>query len=146
MAQQSLSFKKKLHFLQLINGIPPEKILFCPIDVSKHFHLALLHNIHCQPLSDFFHFSASNIGFATFTSRLEELFSTHVPQLVFIGMEPTSVYYEGLLHNLHRRYAASPSPIVQLCIVDPAAVKNNRHQHSLRCDKSDQIDTAAIGA
>jgi hypothetical protein len=64
MAHKSLSFKKKQHFLQLIKDIPTDRILFCPIDVSKHFHVALLHDIRCQPLSDFFEFSASKIGFA----------------------------------------------------------------------------------
>jgi hypothetical protein len=60
-------------------------------------------------------------------------------------MEPTSVYYEGLLHNLRRRYATITTPKLQLCIIDPAAVKENRRQHSLRTQKTDQIDAAAIG-
>jgi hypothetical protein len=60
-------------------------------------------------------------------------------------MEPTSVYYEGLLHNLRHKYAASTTPKLQLCIIDPAAVKENRRQHSLRTQKTDQIDAAAIG-
>ena len=145
MAHKSLSFKKKQHFLQLIKDIPTDRILFCPVDVSKHFHVALLHDIRCQPLSDFFEFSASKIGFASFTDRLEAAFTIHSPQLVLIGMEPTSVYYEGLLHNLRRRYATFTTPKLQLCIIDPAAVKENRRQHSLRTQKTDQIDAAAIG-
>jgi transposase len=145
MAQTSFSFKKRQHFLQLTIGIAPHKILFSPIDGSNHFHVALFHDISGRLLSDFFHFSASKMGFASFTSSLDELFSTHAPELVFIGMEPTSVYYEALLHNLHQRYADSASPKLQLCIVDPAPVKDNRHQHSLRLHKSDQVDAAAIG-
>ena len=145
MAHKSITFKKKQHFLQLIKDVPADRILFCPIDVSKHFHVALLHNFRCQPLSDFFHFSASIVGFAALITRLEEAFSIHSPQLMLIGMEPTSVYYEGLLHNLQRRYAAHTSPRLQLCIVDPAAVKDNRQQHSLRTQKTDEIDAAAIG-
>ena len=50
MAEQSRSFKKKKHFLKLIEGIPCERILFAPIDVSKDFHVTLFHNIDCQPL------------------------------------------------------------------------------------------------
>jgi hypothetical protein len=58
-------------------------------------------------------------------------------------MEPTSVYYEGLLHNLRRRYATFTTPKLQLCIIDPAAVKENRRQHSLRTQKTDQAELIA---
>jgi hypothetical protein len=79
MAHKSLAFKKKQHFLQLIKDLPSGRILFCPVDVSKHFHVALLHDIHCQPLSDFFEFSASKVGFAYFISRLEEVSLSKIP-------------------------------------------------------------------
>jgi transposase len=145
MAEKSASFKKKQHFLQLINAVPKDKILFCPIDVSKHFHLALFHDIHCKPMSDFFDFSSSQVGFDRFISQLEAIISNFSPELVFIGCEPTSVYYEGLMQNLQLRYSQATSPRFQLCILDPLAVKQNRQQHSLQAKKSDFIDVAAIG-
>src|SRR3989442_25139 len=120
MSQKSLTFKKKQHFLELKKGIPAEKILFCPIDISKHFHVALLHDINCQPYGDFFYFSASKLGFESLVSKLEERIASLSPQLVFIGMEPTSIYYENLLLSLSLRYKESTSPRFQLCILDPA--------------------------
>lgn len=145
MAEQSQSFKKKKHFLELIADVPREKILFSPIDISKDFHVALFHSIDCQPLSDYFSFSASRVGFAALTSRLDQALTELEPQLVLIGMEPTSVYYEGLLHQLHQRYGALSAPRFEFGIVNPAAVKQNREQQSLRCHKTDQIDAAANG-
>lgn len=60
-------------------------------------------------------------------------------------MEPTNVYYEGLLHQLSEHYSPLAKPRFVFGIVDPASVKLNRAQHSLRFQKSDQIDVAAIG-
>lgn len=145
MAEQSQPFKKKQHFLELIKGVPREKILFFPIDVSKDFHVSLFHNIDCQPLTDYFAFSASRVGFESFANRIKQVLVQREPQVVIVGMEPTNVYYEGLLHQLRERYASSATVRFELGIVDPAAVKLNREQHSLRFQKSDQIDTAAIG-
>jgi transposase len=145
MSQKSLTFKKKKHFLDLTKDVAAEKILFCPIDISKHFHIAMLHDINCQPFTDFFAFSASKLGFESLVSKIEERVAALSSKLVFIGMEPSSIYYENLLLNLNLRYKDSTSPRFQLCIVDPAAVSDNRKQHSLRFEKSDQIDTAAIG-
>jgi hypothetical protein len=144
MFQKSASFKKKEHFLQLISSIPQEKILFSPIDVSKHFHVSLFHDIFCKPITEFIEFSSSQIGFDLFISKLKPLISTHAPEIILIGCEPTNVYYEGLIQNLNLRYKDSSKPRVQLCILDPLAVKENRKQHSLHFSKSDFIDCAAI--
>jgi hypothetical protein len=39
---QSLTLKKKQRFLPLTQGVLREKMLFCPIDISKHFQRVLL--------------------------------------------------------------------------------------------------------
>lgn len=145
MADQIHPFKKKQHFLELIEGVPREKILFFPVDISKDFHVSLLHSIDCQPLTEYFSFSASRVGFESFANRIEQVLVQREPQVIIVGMEPTNVYYEGLLHQLRQRYASRATVRFELGIVNPAAVKLNREQHSLRFQKSDQIDTAAIG-
>ncbi|KAF0248009.1 MAG: transposase family [bacterium] len=145
MSQTNISFKKRKHFLDLIKDTSPEKILFCPIDVSKHFHVSILHNIKGEVHCDFFDFSASKLGFDFFTNKLEQVISKLSSEIILIGMEPTSIYYENLLFSLNQRYSSSRSPKFQLCILDPAAVSDNRKQHSLHCKKSDYIDAAAIG-
>jgi transposase len=145
MSQKNLSLKKKQHFLHLIEGIPRQKILFCPVDVSKHFHISFFHDFDGNPVVDFFAFSSSQVGFTDFITRLQLALQARAPQLVIIGMEPTNVYYEGLLYNLHLKFANSTSPRVELALVDPAAVNHNRQQNSLRFQKSDFIDTASIG-
>ena len=139
------TLRKKQHFLQLTQRVPREKMLFCPIDVSKHFHRTLFHDMDCQPLSDFFTFSASRQGLEVFLTRLQAIVQVQQSQLVLIGMEPTDVYYENLLQNLHGRLYGSDQLHVELAIVDPGAVAHNRTQYSLPCKKNDDIDCAAIG-
>jgi hypothetical protein len=113
MVEKSASFKKKQHFLQLISGVPQEKSIFSPIDVSKHFHVSLFHDIFCKPVTDFIEFSSSQFGFDLFISKLEALISTHAPEIVLIGCEPTNDDYEGLIQNLNLRYKDSSKPRVQ---------------------------------
>jgi hypothetical protein len=125
--------------------VPRERIVFCPIDISKDFHMALFHNIDCQPLSEFFPFSASEQGLQGLLNRLQATIQANNPTLVFIGMEPTDVYYANLLHNLHAKFYESQNPRVLLAIVDPGAVANNRKQPSLAYEKDDDLDCAAIG-
>jgi transposase len=140
-----LTLKKKTRFLQLTQGVPREKMLFCPIDISKHFHRALFHDMDCQPLSEFFSFSASRRGLEVFLNRFQAVVQAKQPQLIFIGMEPTNVYYETLLYNLHCGLPGLDSAHVELAIVDPGAVAQNRTQHSLPHKKNDDLDCAAIG-
>lgn len=145
MAHKSMSCEKRYHFLQTIGNCPPDQILFCPIDISKHFHLALLHDIQCQVVADFFPFSASKSGFEQFGEYLASGIRQIKARQVFIGMEPTGIYYESLLAGLYRQYAHQTQPAVHLCLVNPSAVEANRTQHSLRVRKSDYLDVAAIG-
>jgi transposase len=142
---QSLTLKKKQRFVQLTHQIPHDRILFCPIDVSKHFHRALFHDMDCQPLSEFFTFSASRHGFEIFLTHLQAAIQCQKPQFVLIGMEPTDVYYENLLFNLHSRLHTVTNPRFELGIVDPGAVAHNPMQHSVPSTKNDDIDCAAIG-
>jgi hypothetical protein len=60
-------------------------------------------------------------------------------------MEPTDVYYENLLFNLHSRLQKVTNPRFELGIVDPRAVAHNRMQHSVPSTKNDDIACAAIG-
>lgn len=142
---ESLTLKKKKRFLEFIQGIERQKILFCPIDVSKDFHVAIFHDIDCQPLSEFFDFSSSKLGFEIFVNRLDAIIQQRQTDRVFVGMEPTNVYYENLLYNLYHQFHKSEHPQFELCVVDPGAVCNNRRQHSLPYKKNDQIDCASIG-
>jgi len=96
--------KKKQHFLQLTPRVPREKRLFCPIDVSKHFHRTRFHDMDCQPLSDFLTLSASRQGVEVVLTRLQAIVQVQQSQLGRIGMEPTDVYYENLRQNLHGRW------------------------------------------
>jgi transposase len=145
MARKNLSFQKRQHFLNLIQGIAPEKVLVCPIDISKDFHVTLFHDLTGHPLSEYLTLSASKHGFEVFTTKLEQVMALASPAVVLIGMEPTNVYYEPWLHQLCQRYGSSGAPRVEVGLVNPAAVSANRRQQSLRFHKTDEIDTAAIG-
>jgi transposase len=59
-------------------------------------------------------------------------------QVVLVGMEPTSHYFENLARHL-----TAHSQLVKL--INSFSVKQNREQQLMRREKSDEIDVAAIG-
>jgi transposase len=101
------TLKKTPHFLQLTPRVPREKRLFCPIDVSKHVHRTLFHDMDCQPLSDVLTFRAARQGLEVLLTRLQAIVPVQPSQLVLMGMEPTDVYDEHLRQNLHGRLYGS---------------------------------------
>jgi hypothetical protein len=127
---RSLTLKKKHRCLQLTHRLPREKLLFCPIDVSKHVHRAFFHDMDCQPRSEFFTFSASHQGFEVFLHHLQAILPYPNPQLVLIGMEPPAVYDENLLYHLCAHWSSSENPRFARGMVDPGAVANHRMPHS----------------
>ena len=137
------TLKKKQHFLQRTPRVPREKMLFCPIEVSKHVQRTLVHDMDCQPLSDFLTVSASRPGWEVLLPRLQAIVQVQQSPLVLMGMEPTAVYDENLRQNLHGRLYGSDQLHGEFAMVDPGAVAHNRTQYSLPCQKNDDIDCAA---
>lgn len=136
--QSHLRGQRGQAFADKIRGIFPEQILCVSIDISKDFHVALLHNGLGEIIAPSFEVDI----FRTGLERLSQMIDTAVirtnAQVVLLGMEPTGHYYE----NLARHLQASGRKIT---IINSYAVKENRRQQMMACEKNDDIDAASIG-
>ena len=125
-------------FADLIRGISPEQILCVSLDISKYFHVAVIHNGLGEIVTPTFEIDIYQSGFDQLCRTIEQARVRTQAQVVLVGMEPTSHYFENLARHLLER-----SQPVKL--INSFSVKQNREQQLMRREKSDQIDVAAIG-
>jgi len=125
-------------FAELIRGVPAEQILCVSIDISKYFHVAMIHNGLGEIMKPPFDVDIYQSGFDQLCQAMDQAKARTQAQVVLVGMEPTSHYFENLARHLLER----PDPVK---LVNSFAVKQNREQQLMRREKSDQIDVAAIG-
>lgn len=130
--------KRGQAFANLIRGIPPEQILCVSLDISKYFHLVMMHNSLGEIVTPTFEIDMHQSGFEQLSRAIDEAKTRTQAQVVLIGMEPTSHYFENLARHL-----LAHSQSVKL--VNSYAVKKNREQQMMRREKTDPIDAAAIG-
>jgi transposase len=140
-----------LEFLSLTEDLAPHEILIVPLEVAKKVHWALICDGSGRILRSDFDFNALQAGLDSLATALQQAIERHCPRLLLIGMEPTGIYHEPLLHLLHAifaqelaRPADAPDLVVRLCYLDPAAVAANRNEKRLRFFKTDHVDLAAI--
>jgi transposase len=125
-------------FADLIRGISPEKILCVSLDISKYFHVAMIHNGLGEIVTPTFEIDIYQSGFDQLCQKIEQAKSCAQAEVVLVGMEPTSHYFENLARHLLQRSQA-------VKLINSFAVKQNREQQLMRREKTDQIDVAAIG-
>jgi transposase len=125
-------------FADLIRGVPPEQILCVSLDISKYFHVAMIHNGLGEIVTPTFEVDIYQSGFDQLCQTIEQARVRTQAQVVLVGMEPTSHYFENLARQLLER-----SQPVKL--INSFSVKQNREQQLMRREKTDQIDVAAIG-
>lgn len=125
-------------FANLIRGIPPEQILCVSLDISKYFHVAMIHNGLGEIVIPTFEIDIFQSGFDQLCQKMDEAKLDTQAQAILVGMEPTSHYFE----NLARHLLACPQPVK---LINSFSVKQNREQQLMRREKTDQIDVAAIG-
>lgn len=125
-------------FADQIRGIVPERILCVSIDISKDFHVVLLHNGLGEIVCPSFEIDIFRSGFEQLCAAVAEGVAASQAQVVLVGMEPTGHYYE----NLARHLQASEQLVT---LINSFAVKENRRQQMMAHEKNDDIDAAAIG-
>lgn len=125
-------------FADLIRGVPSEQILCVSLDISKYFHVAMIHNGLGEIVTPTFEVDIYQSGFDQLCQTIEQARVRTQAQVVLVGMEPTSHYFENLARQLLER-----SQPVKL--INSFSVKQNREQQLMRREKTDQIDVAAIG-
>lgn len=125
-------------FADQIRGLNLEQILCVSLDISKYFHLVMIHNALGEIVTPTFEIDIFKTGFAQLCQAVDEAIDQTQAQLVLLGMEPTGHYFENLARHLHQR----PQPVT---LLNTYAVSQNRQQQMMRREKTDPIDVAAIG-
>ena len=125
-------------FADLVRGVCPEQILCVSIDVSKDFHVVLLHNGLGEIVTPSFEIDIFHTGFDQFYQAVEAAIADSAAQVVLVGMEPTGHYYENLARHIREMGQ-------EVTIVNSFSVKENRRQQMMAREKDDDIDVAAIG-
>jgi len=125
-------------FADKIRGLNPEQILCVSLDISKYFHVVMIHNGLGEIVTPTFEIDIFQIGFTKLCHAIDEAIAQTQASLVLVGMEPTSHYFENLARHLKER----PQPVT---LINSYAVSQNRKQQMMRREKTDPIDVAAIG-
>lgn len=125
-------------FAELIRGVPAEQILCVSADISKYFHVVMVHNGLGEIVLRPFDVGIYQSDFDQLCQAIAQARVKAQAQVVLVGMEPTSHYFE----NLARHLLAQGQPVK---LINSFSVKQNREQQLMRREKSDQIDVAAIG-
>jgi transposase len=125
-------------FAERVRGVALDRILCVSLDIGKYFHIAMIHNGLGEIITPMFEVDMFQSGFEQLCREIETAQARTKAQSVWIGMEPTSHYFENLArHLLTRGYAVT--------LLNSFAVKQNRDQQMMQREKTDQIDAAAIG-
>ena len=125
-------------FADKIRGVPLDRILCVSLDVHKYFHVGMIHNALGEIVTPTFEIDIFRSGFDQLCQAIDEASSRTQAQVVLIGMEPSGHYFENLARRLDQR----SRPVT---LINSYAVKKNRDQQMMHHEKSDEIDTAAIG-
>lgn len=141
-----MSRKKRTHFrgergqafANKIRGITMEQILCVSLDIHKYFHVVIIHNALGEIVTPTFEIDIFQTGFKQLCQAIDETIAQTEAQVVLIGMEPSSHYFENLARHLQQR----KRPVT---LINSFAVKENRDQQMMLFEKDDDIDVAAIG-
>lgn len=141
-----MSRKNKTHirgergqaFADKIRGLNLEQILCVSLDISKYFHVVMIHNALGEIVKPTFEIDIFKTGFEQLCQAIDEAIDHSQARLVLVGLEPTGHYFENLARHLHQR----PRPVT---LINSYAVSQNRKQQMMRREKDDPIDVAAIG-
>ncbi len=125
-------------FTDKIRDIDLEQLLCVSLDISKYFHVVMIHNALGEIVTPTFEIDIFKTGFEQLCQAIDEAIDQTQAQLVLVGMEPTGHYFENLARHLDQR----PQPVT---LINSYAVSQNRTQQMMRREKDDPIDVAAIG-
>jgi transposase len=130
--------KRGESFLQIVRDVDRARILCVSLDISKYFHVVMMHNAYGEIVTPSFEIDIFHSGFEHLCRTIDETAARLEAEVVLIGMEPTGHYFENIARHLHARYA-------HVYLVNSLAVKENRGQKLMHREKTDEEDAAAIG-
>lgn len=98
-----MSRKKRTHlrsergqaFADQIRGIALDRILCASLDVHKYFHLVMIHNALGEIVTPTFEIDIFQTGVDRLCQAMDEALARTHAQLVLLGLEPSSHYFEN---------------------------------------------------
>jgi transposase len=115
-------------FLQIVRGVDRARILCVSLDISKYFHVVMMHNAYGEIVTPSFEIDIFRSGFEHLCRVIDGTAAGMEAEVVLIGMEPTGHYFYEHVY-----------------LVNSLAVKENRGQKLMHREKTDEEDAAAIG-
>ena len=94
-------------FADKIRGLNAEQILCVSLDISKYFHVVMIHNGLGEIVAPTFEIDIFQTGFTQLCQSIDEAIAQTQAALVLVGMEPDSHYFENLARHLNGR----PQPV-----------------------------------
>src|SRR5919108_3136618 len=124
-------------FVERVRGVEPARLLAVPIDVGKHSAAALVCDFWGEVVTKPFTFPLTEPGVETLTVAVARAEASRDAAWVRAGLEQAGHYHR----TLHARLRAGG---MDVALLNPAQVKENRNQSLLRSLKSDATDLGAM--
>jgi transposase len=124
-------------FAERVRGVDPARLLTVPIDVGKHTAAAMVCDFYGEVLAEPFAFPLTRAGvdhLAVVVARAE---AARDAEWVRVGLEEAGHYHRTLLWRLLEAG-------MDVALLNPAQVKENRAQQLLRSLKTDARDLGAM--
>ena len=124
-------------FVERVRGVEPERLLAVPIDVGKRAAAALVCDFWGEVIVAPFAFSLDERGLETFARAVASAGAERGASWTRVGLEQAGHYHQVLLARLL-------DDGLDVVLLNPAQVKENRAQDLLRSLKSDARDLGAM--
>src|SRR3990170_228637 len=124
-------------FVERIRGLDPARLLAVPIDVGKASAAAMVCDFWGEVVTPPFTFPITEPGVEVFTSAVARAEAARDAAWVRAGLEQAGHYHRTLLVRLEQVG-------IEVALLNPAQVKEDRNQSLLRSLKSDATDLGAM--
>jgi transposase len=124
-------------FVDRIRDVGRDRLLAAPIDVGKRTAAAMVCDFWGEIVTPPFEFELNEAGFSVLRSELARAEAKRNASWVRVGVEQAGHYHDTLVARLHEE-------ALDVALLNPAQVKENRAQDLLRTLKSDARDLGAI--
>lgn len=124
-------------FTERVRGVDPGRLLAVPIDVGKHSAAAMVCDFYGEVLTEPFTFPLTEPGVEALAVAAARAEAARDAVWVRVGLEEAGHYHRTLLWRLR-------SAGMEVALLNPAQVKENRAQALLRSLKSDARDLGAM--
>ncbi|MCA1837282.1 MAG: IS110 family transposase [Actinobacteria bacterium] len=129
--------QQQAEFVDKIRDANRERLLAAPIDVGKHKAAALVCDFFGEIVAPPFEFDLNERGFTQLTTVLCRAEAQRDAAWTRVGLEQAGHYHDTLLVRLQNEG-------LDVALLNPAQVKENRSQNLLRSIKTDARDLAAM--